>query len=187
MIGQERRGEIGNGGIRGMGIPAVSDRKRALFRIHTYWGTFRVTKRIFFLTIGLAVFFTLLNVKVLDLVEANNCLAILNLCHDLMGHRSQSNPNLSRRAPLPMVPIFAGNPSIRYVYYGSFPSGSIAYNTILGWKAIEYQCGVKVSFILALTRFRVLRVLQIHFFCHVFPNNHALNRWIHDCIGSQQD
>ena len=30
-------------------------------------------------------------------------------------------------------------------------------------------------------------VLQIHFFCHVFPDNHALNWWIHDCIGSQQD
>lgn len=77
MIGQERRGEIGDGGIRGGGLPAVSERKRALFRIHTYCGTFRVTKRIFFLTIGLVVFVTLLNVKVLDRVEANNCLAIL--------------------------------------------------------------------------------------------------------------
>jgi phosphate transporter len=77
MIGQERRGEIGNGGIKGVGIPAVNEHKRALFRIHTHWGTFRVTRRIFFLTIGLAVFFTLLNVTVLDRVEANNCLAIL--------------------------------------------------------------------------------------------------------------
>ena len=77
MIGQERRGEIGDGGIKGVGIPAVIERRRALFRIHTRWGTFRVTKRIFFLTIGLAVFLTLLNVKVLDAVEANNCLAIL--------------------------------------------------------------------------------------------------------------
>ena len=77
MIGQERRGETGDGSIRGVGIPAVSEGKRALFRIRTRWGTFRVTKRIFFLTIGLAVFFTLLNVKVLDGVEANNCFAIL--------------------------------------------------------------------------------------------------------------
>ena len=77
MIGQERRGEIGDGGIKGVGIPAVSERRRALFRVHTRWGTVRVTRRIFFLTIGLAVFVTLLNVKVLDAVEANNCLAIL--------------------------------------------------------------------------------------------------------------
>ena len=93
MIGQERRGEIGDGGIRGVGIPAVSELKRALFRIHTRWGAFRVTKRIFFLTIGLAVFFTLLNVKVLDRVEANNCLAILTFATSV-GHRGQSSKTL---------------------------------------------------------------------------------------------
>jgi phosphate transporter len=92
MIGQERRGEIGDGGIKGVGIPAVSERKRALFRVHTRWGTFRVTKRIFFLTIALAVFFTLLNVKVLDRVEANNCLAILTFASILWATEVSPSP-----------------------------------------------------------------------------------------------
>lgn len=101
MIGQERRGEIGDGGIKGVGIPAVNERKRALFRVHTRWGRFRVTKRIFFLTIGLVVFFTLLNVKVLDRVEANNCMAVLAFATVLWATEvSPVKPDMKRVASL---------------------------------------------------------------------------------------
>src|SRR5258708_37242087 len=133
MIGQERCGEIGDGGIKGIRKPAVNERKRALFRVHTRWGTFRVTKRIFFLTIGLAVFFTLLNVKVLDRVEANNCLAILTFATILWATEVSPVKPYVKWVAFTDRHLFAGNSSICYIYYGSFPSCFIAHNTILGW------------------------------------------------------
>jgi len=78
MIAQERRGEI-----EGQPTAIASLLKKsgpALFYIRTPVGKIRVTRKMLWKIAAGAIFVALLNVKVVNGVEANRCFAILVLC-----------------------------------------------------------------------------------------------------------
>ncbi|KIY66322.1 Sodium/sulfate symporter [Cylindrobasidium torrendii FP15055 ss-10] len=74
MIGRERRGEAGDASKAGATL--VHEPEPALLIL----GRFRLTKRILWLLLSLAIFLTMLNVQIVSVDEANRCLAILVFC-----------------------------------------------------------------------------------------------------------
>lgn len=74
MIGRERRGEAGDPSKAGATL--VHEPEPALLTL----GRFRLTKRILWLLLSLAIFLTMLNVRIVSVDEANRCLAILVFC-----------------------------------------------------------------------------------------------------------
>lgn len=76
MIGQERRGE-GDSGLKAIGATLVIEEDTSLLQVPTPIGRFKLTRKKIFLLLAIAVFATLLNVRVLDEVESNRCFAIL--------------------------------------------------------------------------------------------------------------
>jgi phosphate transporter len=83
MINQARRG--GNSSdtpplLEGAPTIVTADPEKALVEVPTPLGTFKVTKKLLFLAIAVAVGVTLLNIQVVDGVEANRCLAVLVFC-----------------------------------------------------------------------------------------------------------
>ncbi len=76
MIGQERRGEIGDG-PKGIGESPTKEKKPALIDFTTRWGRIRITKRLVWFSAASIVFLALLLNPVLDRPEPSNCFAIL--------------------------------------------------------------------------------------------------------------
>jgi phosphate transporter len=76
MIGRERRGE-GDGNIKTIGATLVTEEEGCLLRVATPVGHFKLTRKKIFLVLAITVFVVLLNVPVVDEVEANRCFAIL--------------------------------------------------------------------------------------------------------------
>jgi phosphate transporter len=79
MIGRERRGE-GDGGIKAIGATLVTEEDGGLLHVATPVGHFNLTRKKIFLVFAVAVFIILLNMPMLDEVEANKCFAILIFC-----------------------------------------------------------------------------------------------------------
>lgn len=77
MIGQERRGEIGDGEVKAIGEPPSKEEKQALANIHTRWGVLKIRRRMVSSAIAVSVFIALLLNPVLDREEPSNCFAIL--------------------------------------------------------------------------------------------------------------
>ncbi|KAI0346236.1 Sodium/sulfate symporter [Trametopsis cervina] len=78
MIGQERRGEGGESGtIRALGGTLLLEPEKGLLDVQTPAGRFRLTTKQISLVVSIAAFVVLLNVHVVDSVEANRCLAVL--------------------------------------------------------------------------------------------------------------
>ena len=75
MIGQARRGE--DGGMAVMGGTLIVEPEKGLLNVETPAGRIKLTSRMLYFTIALIVFAVLLNVQVVDGVEANKCFAIL--------------------------------------------------------------------------------------------------------------
>jgi phosphate transporter len=88
MIGRARRGEAGlvngNGGIETGGATLVVDvgdeQEGVLVQVRTPAGIFRLTRRELAVMCAVAVFAVMLNVRIVDGVEANRCLGILVFC-----------------------------------------------------------------------------------------------------------
>lgn len=78
MIAQQRRGDV-EGEPLTMGA-LLKPPGPGLFFIPTPLGTIRVTRKMIYKIIAGIIFVTLLNVQVLDKLEANRCFAILVLC-----------------------------------------------------------------------------------------------------------
>lgn len=78
MIGRERRGEALAEDTAGATL--VHKPEAGLVDIPTPVGKFKITKRKIFKVLALLVFVLLLNVQVVEGVEANRCFAILTLC-----------------------------------------------------------------------------------------------------------
>ena len=76
MIGRERRGE-GDGEVKAIGATLVTEPEGGLIQVPTPVGRFTLTSKKIYLVISVVVFIVLLNVTVLDSVEANKCFAIL--------------------------------------------------------------------------------------------------------------
>lgn len=77
MIGRERRGE---GDPKLDGAVLVREPERPVIDVNTPLGRLKVTRRKIYILIAVAVFITLLNVKVVEGTPANNCFAILTFC-----------------------------------------------------------------------------------------------------------
>ena len=77
MIGQERRGEIGDGQVKAIGESPSKEKKPALIEFQTRIGKVRITKRWVFCLLALGLFIGLLANPVLDRPEPSNCFAIL--------------------------------------------------------------------------------------------------------------
>jgi phosphate transporter len=78
MIAQERRGE--NEGEPTAIASLLKKPGPGLFFIPTPLGTIRVTKKMIYKIVAGLIFVTLLNVPVVEVVEANRCFAILMFC-----------------------------------------------------------------------------------------------------------
>lgn len=78
MIAQQRRGDV-EGEPLAMGA-LLKKPGPGLFFIPTPLGTIRVTKKMIYKIIAGIIFVTLLNVSVVDGIEANRCFAILMFC-----------------------------------------------------------------------------------------------------------
>ncbi|KAG5721703.1 hypothetical protein E4T56_gene11189 [Termitomyces sp. T112] len=78
MIAQQRRGDV-EGEPMTMGA-LLKPPGPGLFYIPTPLGTIRVTKKMIYKIIAGIIFITLLNVQVLETLEANRCFAILMFC-----------------------------------------------------------------------------------------------------------
>ena len=79
MIGQERRGEIGDG-PKAIGESTSSKKRKKPVLIEfesRYFGTVRISRRLLYFLIALVVFVGLLTHPVLDRPEPSNCFAIL--------------------------------------------------------------------------------------------------------------
>jgi phosphate transporter len=76
MIGRERRGE-GDGDIKAIGATLVTEEDGSLLHVATPVGGFNLTRKKIFLVFAITVFVILLNMPMLDEVEANRCFAIL--------------------------------------------------------------------------------------------------------------
>jgi phosphate transporter len=76
MIGRERRGD-GDSDLKAIGATLVTEEDASLLQVPTPVGRFKLTRKKIFLVLAIAVFVTLLNVRVLDEVESNRCFAIL--------------------------------------------------------------------------------------------------------------
>ncbi|KAI5990255.1 SPX domain-containing protein [Pisolithus albus] len=76
MIGQERRGALGTDATIA-GAMVVDYEEKGLVKIRMPLGYIKVTTKQFFLILAVAVFVTLLNIKIIDNTEANKCFAIL--------------------------------------------------------------------------------------------------------------
>ncbi|KAG6901962.1 hypothetical protein C0995_006191 [Termitomyces sp. Mi166 len=99
MIAQQRRGEV-EGEPLTMGA-LLKPPGPGLFYIPTPLGTIRVTRKMIYKTIAGIIFVTLLNVQVLETLEANRCFAILMFCTFLWATeviRSDAGNVLSRPA-----------------------------------------------------------------------------------------
>lgn len=77
MIGQARRGENEPGTVRALGGTLVLEPEKGLMDVKTPAGRFQVTSKHLYLLISIAVFIVMLNVQLVDGLEANRCLAIL--------------------------------------------------------------------------------------------------------------
>lgn len=78
MIAQERRGE--NEGEPTTIASLLRQPGPGLFFIPTPLGTIRVTKKMLYKIAAGILFVTLLNIPVVDTIEANRCFAILMFC-----------------------------------------------------------------------------------------------------------
>ncbi|KAI6122355.1 SPX domain-containing protein [Pisolithus croceorrhizus] len=76
MIGQERRGALGTDATIA-GAMVVGYEEKGLVNIRMPLGSIKLTTKQFCLFLAVAVFVTLLNIKVVDDAEANKCFAIL--------------------------------------------------------------------------------------------------------------
>jgi len=76
MIGRERRGE----GAEVEGATLVKPEEPPFLVWETPLGPFKVTKRKLRLVLAIMVFLVMINIKIVEGVEANNCIAILALC-----------------------------------------------------------------------------------------------------------
>lgn len=77
MIGKERRGEH-DGRLKSVGVVVTADdASGTLLRIRTPIGHFHFTRKEAFFLVAVVIFSVLLNVQVVDGVEANSCFAIL--------------------------------------------------------------------------------------------------------------
>lgn len=81
MIGHERRGSAADGGspgtLRTLGGTLVVEPEKGVLDVQTPAGRFKLTLKQIFLLISVIVLVVLLNVSVVDGVEANRCLAVL--------------------------------------------------------------------------------------------------------------
>ncbi|KAI0706485.1 Sodium/sulfate symporter [Earliella scabrosa] len=75
MINQARRGE--DGGVMAMGGSLIVEPEKGLLNVQTPAGRIKLTTKKLYLLIAVAVFLALLNVEVIEGVEANKCFAIL--------------------------------------------------------------------------------------------------------------
>ncbi|PPQ83985.1 hypothetical protein CVT25_000531, partial [Psilocybe cyanescens] len=78
MIGRERRGEGATEDAAGATL--VHEPEAGIMDIPTPVGMFKITKRKIFKLFALAVFIIMLNIQVVEGLEANRCLAILSFC-----------------------------------------------------------------------------------------------------------
>ncbi|ESK87596.1 phosphate transporter [Moniliophthora roreri MCA 2997] len=78
MIGRERRGE--GEGTQPTGATLVKEETPGLFEVPTPAGRLKVTRRKLYFIISVAIFIALLNIQVVDIVEANRCFAVLIFC-----------------------------------------------------------------------------------------------------------
>ncbi|KAI6155835.1 SPX domain-containing protein [Pisolithus tinctorius] len=76
MIGQERRGALGSSAAIA-GATVVGYEEKGLVNIRTPLGNIKLTTKLLYLFLAIAIFAILLNIKVVDNPEANKCFAIL--------------------------------------------------------------------------------------------------------------
>jgi hypothetical protein len=76
MIGQERRGE----GVIAEGATLVKPEEPPVISFETPAGQFKITKRKMRFLFSILLFVVMINVKMVQGVEANNCIAILTFC-----------------------------------------------------------------------------------------------------------
>ncbi|KAF9021958.1 Sodium/sulfate symporter [Hymenopellis radicata] len=79
MIGRERRGEV-DGTPTIVGGSLVKEAEPGLLDVATPVGRFKLTRRLLWTIVGVIVFVVMLNVDIVDGMEANRCLAILTFC-----------------------------------------------------------------------------------------------------------
>lgn len=78
MIGKERRGETGEPGtLRTLGGTLLVEPEKGVLDVQTPAGHFKLTMKQLFLLASVVIFVVLLNVRVVESVEANRCLAVL--------------------------------------------------------------------------------------------------------------
>ncbi|CDO75104.1 hypothetical protein BN946_scf185010.g29 [Trametes cinnabarina] len=77
MISQARRGGANDSGMITMGGSLIVESERGLLDLQTPVGRVKVTTKMLSALVAVVVFLVLLNVQVVDGVEANRCLAIL--------------------------------------------------------------------------------------------------------------
>ncbi|KAI0667948.1 Sodium/sulfate symporter [Trametes maxima] len=77
MISQARRGAGEDGGMMTMGGSLIVEPTRGLLDIQTPIGRVKLTSKALYALVALVVFIVLLNVQVVDGVEANKCFAVL--------------------------------------------------------------------------------------------------------------
>lgn len=77
MIANERRGDGEVGGVRALGGSLVIEEENGLLDVQTPAGHFKLRKKHFALVVSIVTFIVLLNVQVVEGLEANRCFAIL--------------------------------------------------------------------------------------------------------------
>lgn len=76
MIGRERRGDL-DGQAKAIGASLKGDDERGFLQVQTPLGRFHLTGKKISIAVAVVAFLALLNVQVVEGVEANRCFAIL--------------------------------------------------------------------------------------------------------------
>ena len=167
MINQARRGEDSNGIHFGGSL--IVEPEKGLLNVQTPAGRIKITTKKVYLLLAVAVFAALLNIQVVDGVEANKCFAILVFATILWATEA--------------IPLFVTSTFI--------PLLLVVLRVIRSADGEALEPPAATKYVLPEPRGDVYIdlavVLQARLLCHVLANNHAAHRRFHNSICPEQD
>ena len=169
MIGQARRGEgdpSEASTIRALGGTLVVEPEKGLLDVETPAGRFRLTVRQLCFIISVTVFVILLNVHVVDSVQANRCLAILVLATLLWATEA-----------IPLFVTSMGIPMLLVLFH--VIRDPKTEEPLTAHEAAEYVVHDVLLDVLS-------PVPQVDMLCDVLTNHNVVDWRLHDRLGAEQ-
>lgn len=165
MIGQARRGEGEPGGIKALGGTLLIEEENGLLDVQTPAGHVKLKSKHVFLLISIIIFVILLNVQVVDGIEANRCFAILVFATVMWA--TEAIPLFVTSMFIPMLLV-----TLRVI------RSSDGEERLSAQDATKY---VRRKYI----PYNLLTAKQIHLLSDVFADDHAAYRRLHHCVCSE--